>query len=102
MPCLTWEAVRTDKLRGAFDDGKTHAAVEFEIDAEGHVLGGSSPSRPRVAGKEVVETAWSGAFGEYRTFDHVRVPTTAEATWRLCEGSFAYWRGRVTEFRVLR
>jgi hypothetical protein len=52
------------------------------MDAEGHVLGGAASSRPRIVGKEVVETAWSGAFGEYRMFDHLRAPTTAEATWQ--------------------
>jgi hypothetical protein len=49
-----------------------------------------------------VDTAWSGAFGEYRTFDGLRVPTVAEVTWHLPEGPFTYWRGRVAEFRVLR
>jgi len=99
--CLTWEVVGVDKLRAAFDDGKTQAAVEFEVDGQGHVLGGAS-SRPRMVGKSLVETPWSGAFGEYRTFDGVVVPTVAEATWHLSEGPFTYWRGRVTEFRILR
>jgi hypothetical protein len=101
-PWLRWEAMATNKLRAAFDDGRTKAAVEFKIDDEGHVLGGAASSRPRMVGKEVVETAWSGAFGEYRVFDHVRVPTTAEATWQRPEGPFTYWRGRITDFRVLR
>jgi hypothetical protein len=101
-PCLTWETVATDKLRGIFDDGSTQVAVEFEIDGEGCVLGGVASSRPRVVGKSLVETAWSGTFGGYRLFDGLRVPTTAEATWHLPEGPFTYWRGRVIDFRVLR
>lgn len=101
-PSLRWEAVATNKLRAAFDDGRTHAAVEFEIDDEGHVLGGAASSRPRMVGKEVVETAWSGAFHEFRMFDHIQVPSIAEATWQLPEGPFTYWRGRITDFRVLR
>jgi len=101
-PCLNWETVGADKLRAIFDDGRIQAAVEFEIDGEGHVLGGAASSRPRVVGKSVVETAWSGRFGEYRMFDRVRVPTIAEANWHLPEGPFAYRRGRVREFRILR
>jgi hypothetical protein len=54
-----------------------------------------------MAGKAVVETAWSGSFGEYRLFDRMRVPTVAEVSWNLPEGPFTYWRGRVTDFRVL-
>ncbi len=100
-PCLTWETMGTNKLPSAFDDGSTQASVEFEIDGEGHVLGGGATNRPRMVGKSLVETAWSGTFGEYRLFDRVQVPTIAEVTWHLREGPFTYWRGRVTEFRVL-
>jgi hypothetical protein len=56
-PCLRWEAVAINKLRDAFDDGSTQAAVELDIDSEGHVLGGVASGRPRMVGKEVVETA---------------------------------------------
>ena len=101
-PCLTWETLETNKLRAAFDDGSTHASVEFEIDGEGHVLGGGASNRPRTVGKSLVETAWSGTFGEYRLFDRIRVPATAQVTWHLPEGPFTYWRGRVTDYRVLR
>jgi hypothetical protein len=52
-------------------------------------------------GKAVVETPWSGTFGEYRMFDRVRVPTVGEASWHLSEGQFIYWRGRVIDFQVL-
>ncbi len=101
-PGFTWDATAADKLRATFDDGRTRATVEFEVDAEGRVLGGTAASRPRVVGKSVVDTAWSGAFREYRMFDRLRVPTAAEATWHLPEGPFTYWRGRVIELRVLR
>ena len=101
-PCLTWEARAADKLRAAFDDGRTNATVEFNLDAEGRVLGAAASNRPRVVGKSVVDTAWSGAFSEYRMFDRLRVPTHAEVTWRLPEGPFTYWRGRITEYRALR
>jgi hypothetical protein len=99
---FTWEAAAADKLRATFDDGRTQATVEFEVDSEGRVLGGAASSRPRVVGKSVVDTAWSGAFAEYKMFERLRVPTLAEATWHLPEGPFTYWRGRITEFRVLR
>jgi hypothetical protein len=54
------------------------------------VLAGAATVRPRLLGKSVVETDWSGTFGEYRMFDRVRVPTIAEVTWHLREGSFTY------------
>jgi hypothetical protein len=101
-PCFTWEAAGSDKLHVTYDDGRTQAALVFEVDGEGRVLGAAASSRPRQVGKTVVDTAWSGVFGEYRTFDGLRVLTVAEVTWHLPEGPFTYWRGRVVEFRVLR
>jgi hypothetical protein len=101
-PSLSWRDEGGDKLRATYDDGSTQAAVEFRADEEGRVLGVTASSRPRMVGKSVVDTDWSGVFGEYRVYDQLRVPTHAEVTWQLPEGPFTYWRGRVTDFRVLR
>jgi hypothetical protein len=101
-PGLALEAVADDRLRASFDDGRTQATVDLEVDGEGAILGARAASRPRLVGKEIVHNAWAGTFGDYRTFDGVRIPTTAEVTWHLQEGPFTYWRGRVTEFKLLR
>jgi uncharacterized protein DUF6544 len=97
MPHATWEAAGVGALRATFDDGRTKASAVLEIDGEGRVMGGSA-DRPRLDGKSVVETKWSGAFGDYRTFGRVRIPTSAEVAWRLPDGPFKYWRGRVVAF----
>ena len=101
-PSLTWREVEGHKLCATFDDRRTQAEVEFQVDEEGRVLGVNAPSRPRMVGKSVVDTAWSGAFSDYRLFDQLRVTTRGEVAWHLPEGPFTYWRGRVTDFRVLR
>lgn len=101
-PHLVWEALGPNELRASFNDGNTRAAVDFEVDGDGRVLRASALSRPRVVGNTVVETPWSGAFREYKTFEGLRVPTVAEVNWRLPEGLFPYWRGRVVDFRILR
>ncbi len=100
-PCFTWESLGTNKLRSSFDDGRTRAAIEFDLDGEGHVLGGAASSRPRLVEKSLIETPWSGTFGKYRKFDRVWVPASSEATWQLPGGSFTYWRGRTIDFRVI-
>ncbi len=100
-PALTWTATPAGTLQATFDDGKTRASVELSVDAEGRVLRGSAPGRPRAVGKAVVETPWSGAFGEYRRFGGFCVPTEAEVAWHVAEGTFPYWRCRVTDFRVV-
>jgi hypothetical protein len=99
---VAFQEVSRDRLRATFDDGRTRAMVEFQVDDDGRVLGATAPHRPRLVGKKVVETAWSGTFGEYQEFEGVRVPTTAEVTWHLAEGPFCYWRGRVTELGLER
>jgi uncharacterized protein DUF6544 len=100
-PGLTWAAAEGGGLHAAFDDGRTRAAVDFQLDDEGRVLGGRAANRPRWVGKTVVETPWSGAFSEYKEFDGVRVPTRAEVGWDLPEGRFSYWRGEVVSFRII-
>jgi hypothetical protein len=98
---LSWQTAVTGKLQGTFDDGRSRVTVAFEVDAEGRVLRAEASSRPRMIGRAVVETPWSGTFGEYRKFDRVRVPTVGEASWHRNEGQFIYWRVRVIDFQVL-
>ena len=95
---LVWEEVGPNQLRVAFHD----VAVVLDVDANGTVVGTAAANRPLIGGKTVVETPWVGVFTEYETFEGLRVPTRAEASWVLAEGLFTYWRGRVVEFRVLR
>ena len=98
---LHWAIVEPNTLRGTFDDGRTRASIEFEVDGEGKVLCARARSRPRITGRSVVDTSWSGTFDEYKIVDGVRVPTRAEVAWHPPEGSFPYWRGRICDFRVL-
>ncbi len=99
-PWLHWEAVAEGRLRAEYRDGKTQAAIEFEVAADGQILGAFTPGRPRIVGQAVVPTPWSGVFRDYRRLDRVLVPTFAEAVWHLPEGPFPYWRGRVLEYRL--
>jgi hypothetical protein len=100
-PPLSWKMVSAGALCGTFDDGHTRASVKFEVDAEGRVLEARVAERPRLVGKSVVSTPWSGVFRDYRKLDGILVPTYAEASWHLETGKFTYWRGHVTEFHLL-
>jgi hypothetical protein len=99
---LAFTSPSPGRLGATFDDGRTRAAVEFEVADDGRVLSVTAPHRPRLVGKRVTATPWSGTFREYQELDGFRVPTAAEVTWHLPDGPFTYWRGRVTEFRLLR
>ncbi len=100
-PPFGWEARGASGLGATFDDGRTRVAVELEVDGDGCVRGVSVPGRPRGVGKATVATPWSGRFSEYRVLGGLRVPTAAEVSWTLPAGPFTYWRGRVTDLRLL-
>jgi hypothetical protein len=53
-PGLTWAAAEGGGLHAAFDDGRTRAAVDFQLDDKGRVLGARAANRPRWVGKTVV------------------------------------------------
>jgi hypothetical protein len=95
---LSWGAAAPNKLRGAYNDDRTNVSAEFDIDAEGRVIG-CMAIRPRISGKSIIDTPWMGQFRAYREFEGLRIPTEAEVAWQLDEGPFTYWRARVTEFR---
>ena len=35
-------------------------------------------------------------FSDYDVVDGIRLPTRADVRWELAEGTFTYWRGRIT------
>jgi Family of unknown function (DUF6544) len=57
--------------------------------------------RPRRVGKQVVDTPWSGVFGNYRELDGVRLPTTGEVSWLLPDGLFTYFRCTLTAWSTM-
>lgn len=96
---IEWKAWGEDRLSATIEVGPTRATVEFGVDAEGRVESCRAARRPRLVGKEFVETGWQGEFSLYREFDGMRVPTLAEVAWELGEGRFTYFKGRVVAFR---
>ena len=99
-PALEWRQVDQSTVEVATRIARERVAVLLHFDAAGDIVGMSTDARPRMAGKQVVETPWSGVFGEYREFNGVRLPTTGEVSWLLSDGPFTYFRGRVTGWSV--
>ena len=95
-PALEWRQVDESTVEVATRVARERVAVLLHFDAAGDIVGASTEARPRMVGKQVVDTPWSGAFGEYREFNGVRLPATAEVSWLLSDGPFTYFRGRVT------
>jgi hypothetical protein len=99
-PALEWQAVDESTVEVATRIARERVAVLLHFDAAGDIVGMSTDARPRMVGKQVVDTPWSGVFGEYREFNGVRLPTSGEVSWLLSDGPFTYFRGRVTGWSV--
>jgi hypothetical protein len=78
--------------------GGERVTALLHFDDAGDVVAASAEARPRTVGKQVVDTPFRGLFGEYREFDGVRLPTTAEVSWLLPDGPFTYFRCRITDW----
>jgi hypothetical protein len=46
----------------------------------------------------MVPTDWRGCCDDYRERGGCRIPTQARVSWLLDDGSFEYWRGKVTAY----
>jgi uncharacterized protein DUF6544 len=93
---LEWRDVDQSTVEVATLVGRERVAVLLRFDSAGDIVAASAEARPRVVGKRVIDTPWSGAFGNYREFDGVRLPSSAEVWWLLPNGPFTYFRGTVT------
>jgi hypothetical protein len=70
-------------------------AVTFELDDEGEVTRASS-TRPYDIRGGFVEAPWRCEFSKYLSYEGVRVPGSAVATYEKSDGDWTYWRGETT------
>lgn len=94
---LEWRAVDNKTVEVATHVGAAQAAVTLHFDDAGDIVAASASARPRLVGKETVETPFRGEFADYREFGGARMPTRAEVSWLLADGPFIYFRAEVTD-----
>jgi hypothetical protein len=95
---LEWRAVDESTAEVTMLAGGGRVTAMLHFDDAGDIVAASAEARPRTVGKQVVDTPFRGLFGEYREFDGVRLPTTAEVSWLLPDGPFTYFRCRITDW----
>ena len=59
-PALEWQALDESTVEVATRIAGERVAVLLHFDAAGNIVGMSTDARPRMVGKQVVETPWSG------------------------------------------
>jgi Family of unknown function (DUF6920) len=97
---LEWRAVDESTAEVTTLAGGERVIALLHFDDAGDIVAASAEARPRMVGKQVVDTPLRGLYGEYREFDGARLPTTAEVSWLLPSGPFTYFRCRITEWSV--
>lgn len=97
---LDWTSVGPSTLRVHDRQDATGAWVDLIVGEDGCPLE-CRAERPRIAGKRMLSTSWSAICADFGERDGLRVPNRLEARWHLSEGSFSYYRSRLTSFVAL-
>ena len=97
---LEWREIDARTVEVSTQLGLEQVAIKLEFDNAGDIVRAYTEARPYLKAKTVVPTPWGGVFGAYRELGGFRLPTTAEVSWELPEGPFAYWRGEITSAAV--
>jgi hypothetical protein len=98
-PQLSWREIdaTTVEVSAECQAGPARVRLIFE---NGEITRIEADDRPRRVGRRIVPTRWRGRYCDYRAMNGCRIPTQAAVRWLLEDGSFEYWRGRVTAYRV--
>jgi len=99
---LEWRGIDATTAEAATATDGGRAAVRLGFDAEADLVSVFSPDRPRLDGRAIAPTPWSGTFWDHAPAGGLRVPMRAEVAWHLPEGPFTYWRAEVTSVEVVR
>lgn len=97
---LDWRELGARTVEAATQVGSSRVAVRLEFDADDDIVSASA-QRPRVEGKSVATTPWTGVYSDYAVVGGVWLPTRATVRWELTDGPFTYWDGTITGFELL-
>ncbi|MCL1466505.1 DUF6920 family protein [Argonema galeatum] len=90
---VRWEAIDDTSARGTLTDGATTVSLVFRFNAEGSI----DTVRAEARYRGLVPTPWEGRFWGYTVRNGMQIPLEGEVAWQPPEGSWPYWRGRITE-----
>lgn len=90
---IAWRELDAHRVEASTKAGGARAAVTFEFDAAGDIVGVFAESRPRDGD---IDRPWRGRFGDYRIRGGIRIPTAGEVSWILPDGRFTYFECAIT------
>ena len=94
-PSLEWTEIAPSVLRVRDVADPTGATVDFQIEPTGEPSA-CRTIRPRLIGKNAVDTPWLGKGSDFRLWNSMRVAHHLEVWWEIPEAPFCYYRSEVT------
>ncbi len=100
-PSLCWRALGEESVEVEADTRGGRATVRLYFDEAGDVVEMQADERGSTEKGVVVPRPWRGRFSEHGVMGGRRIPTRGEVGYVYETGYAAYWRGRITEYRLL-
>jgi hypothetical protein len=95
---LSWNAIDASHARATLTDGEATVSLDFEFSPGGEIVGVSTASRARAAGKgRYTYLPWGGRYQRYEERGGMRVPLESEVYWIVDGKEQPYYRGRNIE-----
>ncbi|MFN0113931.1 MAG: DUF6544 family protein [Paracoccaceae bacterium] len=100
-PALAWRMVGPRSAEVSLAAGAGRAAVRFDFDAAGDIVGMSAtgrPARDRKGGTTRMD--WRGTFSDYAQIGPRRLPSQGEVGYVHPDGYEAYFIARIADYRL--
>ena len=90
---VRWEAIKDTSAHGTLTHCATTVSLVFRFNTEGLI----STVRAEARYRGIVPTPWEGQFWGHTVRNGMQIPLEGEVAWQPPEGSWPYWRGRITK-----
>jgi hypothetical protein len=94
---VKWSTIDNSSALATLTNAGTTVSLEFRFNDDGEITGVFTPGRYREVNGKYELTPWEGHFRNYVEREGMRIPVEADVEWRLQDGSFPYWKGRIVE-----
>lgn len=95
-PYITWEELDGHSAKATIRYKEVSGSVVFHFNNEGD-LAGCSADRFMGGGKDANLEKWVVRTTRHGVLDGIRIPVSAEATWKLKSGDFTWYKLEITE-----
>ncbi|MBI3995852.1 MAG: hypothetical protein HY349_07740 [Nitrospirae bacterium] len=94
---VKWSPIDNSRALATLTDSGTRVSMEFHFSDVGEIIGVFTPGRYREVDGKYELTPWEGHFRHYEEREGMRIPVEGDVEWRLQDGSFPYWKGRIVK-----